>query len=153
MEAIFKRVSRKIQMFYILIISFCLVISACQSKDTVNESSSSLSEEKLATKEDIKQLLEPISNPDVFEGAISFASVSNGCTRAADFKIIQISEAHGTCELAIYRVKPDYCKKAPQLIDIKLEWNRAEACEGAEVGFINPRLPTAEIHYHNKREL
>ena len=63
--------------------------------------------------------LEHLLNAETIPGGIRFTVISTGCTSAEDF----IAETNSSNEIAIYRIRPDLCRRAPMPVTLTLDWN------------------------------
>ena len=97
---------------------------------------------KSATKEVETQVtdnLEPIAEPSVQGPMMVFGVKSFGCTKPTDFRISAKADG-GHCLIEIVREKPDFCKKAPSISTMRVEWAAPSECAGLPVEFGNPLL-------------
>jgi len=93
-------------------------------------------------KNDEAQLV-PVSAIKFNGSKISAGVISFGCTTSADFTI-QHAVVNGVCELKINRVKRDFCKRAPFVANIELEWSQPDDCTDLNIVVANPLLITSD---------
>lgn len=87
--------------------------------------------------EDTSTRLEPLQYIAIDGDTINFGAQSTGCTLAEHFHIEH--HAHdGRCEIAVIRDKPDFCRRAPQVADLNLIWERPANCDADAVHISNP---------------
>lgn len=71
------------------------------------------------------------------DAVINASVVSTGCTLSEHFKV-EHDVRGGICHVTLVRTKPDYCRRAPFMIDIAIEWVRPAECESLMLEFTNP---------------
>ena len=86
--------------------------------------------------------LEAIENAGIRGGKLVFSAVSNGCSDSADFTF-NADAIDNQCQAQIVRLKPDYCKKAPEIKRFEIDWSPPQACKGLPVVFDNPAMPSS----------
>lgn len=69
--------------------------------------------------------------------AIELKVISTGCTNASDFTIRSRITSQ-QCEVSIYRIKPDRCKRAPYIKKLALPWNKTRECQHRNIRILNP---------------
>lgn len=87
----------------------------------------------------ITDKLEPIAEPSVQGPMMVFGVKSFGCTKPSDFRISDRVDGE-RCLIEIVREKPDFCKKAPSIRTMRVEWSASDECVGLPVEFGNPLL-------------
>lgn len=65
--------------------------------------------------------------------------ISTGCTSSTDFHI-EYNVEGGVCQVTIVRDKRDFCRKAPEVIQVQIPWERPMDCAGLDIVFTNPPL-------------
>ena len=72
-----------------------------------------------------------------YDGAAVVAKViSTGCTSDEHFEVYQ-EVRDGSCYLTLMRNKPDYCRRAPFVMDVTVPWTLTEDCSTLPVVFGN----------------
>lgn len=88
---------------------------------------------------EIRDKLESIVEPNIQGPTMVFGVKSFGCTKASDFSInAKVEDGH--CLIEILREVPDFCKKAPSIRTMRIEWAAPDDCAGLPVEFSNPLL-------------
>lgn len=83
--------------------------------------------------------LEKLYGIKISDSNLQINVLSTGCTKADDFKIdSKITEK--TCEMSIYRIHPDLCKRAPIQETIQLSWDDYNHCKNATLDLKNEVL-------------
>lgn len=80
--------------------------------------------------------LETLYFVDVKEKSIDVSVISTGCTSAKDFKI-ESQKIEEACQVGIYRLNPDFCRKQPEKKVLSLPWDRKESCGDAPIKIKN----------------
>lgn len=70
---------------------------------------------------------------------MSFKVLSTGCTKPEDF-IFSTKINDRLCQLTIYRIKPDLCKRAALPKKITLHWDKNTHCEDKDIQLMNPSM-------------
>ena len=73
----------------------------------------------LADRDTTMKKLEHLLNLEIIPGAMRITVISTGCTSARDFSV----ETNSNGETAIYRIHPDFCRRAPRPVTLTLGWN------------------------------
>lgn len=94
--------------------------------------------------------LERVANVTVNQHNVLATVVSNGCTSAQDFTV-QYELVNDQCRVSIVRTKPDYCKRAPMAVDLRIASSLPSDCVGAEMIVINPELKIEQNNLILKR--
>lgn len=71
------------------------------------------------------------------EGFVRFGVRSTGCTTAEHFHI-EHELQEGQCAVTIVRDKPDFCRRAPHVIELSLAWSPPPSCNASAVQISNP---------------
>lgn len=69
---------------------------------------------------------------------IGITVISTGCTEADDFSVELNRNDDGTTSVAIYRLHPDHCRRAPMPVTLTLPWRDAKPDLTAPIQVINP---------------
>ncbi len=101
-----------------------------------------MSAERMTTKQ--FGVLEPLLDYKVDAKQITVSVMSTGCTQVDDFSL-EVSQVDGVCEIAIYRQRPDRCRRAPFPQTLILPWDALQRCGDAVVKVVNsvtgPKMP------------
>jgi len=62
--------------------------------------------------------------------------ISTGCTSAEDFEISHVA-TQSACKLTLVRIKPDYCRRAPFVVEVSVPWSAPVDCQDLPVEFTN----------------
>lgn len=81
--------------------------------------------------------LEQLYAYQVMESHVEITVISTGCTSFSDFIVVS-EQVENQCQLAIYRVEPDLCKRSPMPTTLEVPWKKTLNCQqDAEVVVIN----------------
>jgi len=116
--------------------------SQAQPADSADRTNKLIPAKATMAKNDEAQLV-PVSAIKFNGSKISAGVISFGCTTSADFTI-QHAVVNGVCELKINRVKRDFCKRAPFVANIELEWSQPDDCTDLNIVVANPLLITSD---------
>lgn len=116
--------------------------SQAQSAGSADRSNKLIPAKVTMAKNDEVQLV-PVSAIKFNGSKISAGVISFGCTTSADFTI-QHAIVNGVCEVKINRVKRDFCKRAPFVANIELEWSQPDDCRELDIVVVNPLLITRD---------
>lgn len=94
---------------------------------------------KKGTEMQTRDKLESLSEPSIQGPTLVFGVKSFGCTKSSDFSINAKAES-GRCLVEVLREVPDYCKQAPSIRTMRIEWAAPDDCAGLPVEFSNPLL-------------
>ena len=83
--------------------------------------------------------LEKLQSIEIGRDSLSITVISTGCTSAEDFTV-ESSERGDHGELAIYRIKPDYCRRAPMPVTLTLQWENTTGTDPGSLQVVNPVL-------------
>ena len=79
-----------------------------------------------------------------YDGVAVMAKViSTGCTSDEHFEVYQ-EVRDGSCYLTLMRNKPDYCRRAPFVMDVSVPWTLTEDCSTLPVVFGNELIDSHE---------
>jgi len=90
-------------------------------------------------KTDAFKKMEPLQQIKIKDKQLVFNVLSTGCTRTDDF-IIESQIVDQQCQLTIYRIKPDRCKRAAMPMTISLDWDKQKHCKKIDALLINPSI-------------
>jgi len=82
--------------------------------------------------------LETLHAVDPQKSFIGITVTGYGCTAAEHFKI-QATRNNDKCQVSIYRIRPDVCRRMPMPKSLELPWNAEEACGNATIEIVNPQ--------------
>lgn len=82
--------------------------------------------------------LEPLFHHEIRADKLVLSVLSTGCTRAEDF-VVDVQTVDEVCQLAVYRVKPDRCRKAPEPKQVLLDFDVKAACASKRIEVVNPK--------------
>lgn len=85
--------------------------------------------------------IEAISAVEFDGEKIKLSVLSFGCTNAADFQV-QHAVSDNRCNITIVRTKPDFCRRAPFVANIEIEWSLPKDCTDMTLQINNPILVT-----------
>lgn len=85
------------------------------------------------------KIVEPLQQIKIEDKQLIFNVMSTGCTQTDDF-IVNSQTIDQQCQLTIYRIKPDLCKRAALPMQIKIDWDKNAHCNDNSVQLINPPL-------------
>jgi len=83
--------------------------------------------------------IEPLHQIKIDNKQVVFKVLSTGCTQSDDF-IINSLIINQQCQLTIYRIKPDRCKRAALPMKINLSWDKHTHCKNKEILLMNPSI-------------
>ncbi len=72
--------------------------------------------------------IEPLLSYSLSKGKIQFEVTSTGCTQPASF-LLETERVNKQCHISLYRIKPDFCRKAPFSLLITLPLETNSRCE------------------------
>ena len=81
--------------------------------------------------------LETLQNITVGRDGVSITVISTGCTTAKDF-VVELHRKADVPELAIYRIRPDFCRRAPMPSTLQLPWQEPDDYPGDKLRIVNP---------------
>lgn len=81
--------------------------------------------------------LETLQQVKIQDTQLNFKVMSTGCTQPNDF-IITSQIIDQQCQLSIFRIKADYCKRAAQLKEINISWDKKSHCGNSNIRVLNP---------------
>ena len=112
----------------------CFFATACMSQTTQGTEKN--------TKENIMKLkrLESLHSVSPKENNIEITVTGHGCTMPEHFDI-QVEKDSDECRASIYRIRPDFCRRAPFPITLKLPWNAKQVCGDASIKIVNSIKP------------
>lgn len=93
---------------------------------------------------------EPVSGFKFDGNTIVADVISHGCTRNDDFRIEHVV-SQNQCMLVVTRIKPDFCRRAPMLQTINVEWQVPAECQSLPIVLSNPVLVAPESGVPSKR--
>jgi hypothetical protein len=73
---------------------------------------------------------------------IGITVTGHGCTMPEHFDI-QVEHKNNKCQVSIFRIRPDFCRRASMPISLELPWNAQQACGGNPIEITNPKKPTS----------
>lgn len=76
--------------------------------------------------------VEPMLEYLIADNKLTAKVHSTGCTKKEDFKLELLNNT-GNCQIKVYRIKPDFCKKMPFPVTITLPIQDADQCKGIEL--------------------
>jgi len=119
---------------FLIVFLMCFVATACMSQATQDTEKD--------TKENIMKLkrLESLHSVSPKEDHIEITVTGHGCTASKHFDI-QIEKENDNCLVSIYRIHPDFCRRAPLPITLKLPWNAKQKCGSASIKIVNAVKP------------
>lgn len=131
------------------VLSFMLATAACSvdAQSTVSATSpdspeaTTLTEQKALDEQQTtgaKQVMdaERVYRIALEQGAVVADVISTGCTLAEHFEIRQeINEAQ--CQLTLVRNKPDFCRRVPFVMEVRVPWDAPDDCATLSVTFGN----------------
>jgi len=85
------------------------------------------------------KIIEPLQLIKIEDKQLTFKVLSTGCTQENDF-VINNQIVGQQCQLTIYRIKPDLCKRAALPKKIVLNWNKNTQCKDKDIQFTNPSI-------------
>jgi Fe-S-cluster containining protein len=121
----------------VLIVFFtCFVVTACMSQSTQGTEKD--------TKENIMKIkrLESLQSVSLKGNHIEITVKGHGCTMPDHFGI-EVEKNNDECRVSIYRIRPDFCRRAPFPITLKLPWNAKQVCGDAAIKIVNAIKPHA----------
>jgi len=116
-------------LFIILLLS--IIPLSCTSQETQNAEENNIMKLKR---------LETLRAVKLQDDYIEITVTGHGCTLLEHFDI-QIEEDNDECLVSIYRIHPDFCRRAPLPITLKLPWNAKQVCGDASIKIINSVKP------------
>lgn len=98
---------------------------------------------KVRMKSSDKNKVEAVSAVSYDGTHITASVISHGCTRSNHFSL-RHEIVNGSCSVTIERTKPDLCRRAPMLAEVKIEWTAPADCAELELVIANPVLVIAD---------
>ncbi len=89
--------------------------------------------------------LEPLQAIDIDRHGVEITVISTGCTGADDFRLALEENTDDHATLAIYRVRPDHCRRAPMPVTLRLPWSSETPFPQKRLRIANPISPPAAI--------
>jgi Fe-S-cluster containining protein len=121
----------------VLIVFFtCFVVTACMPQSTQGTEKD--------TKENIMKIkrLESLQSVSPKGNYIEITVTGHGCTMLEHFGI-EVEKNNDECRVSIYRIRPDFCRRTPFPITLKLPWNAKQVCGDASIKIVNAIKPHA----------
>ena len=115
--------------FIVLLVS--IIALSCTSQETQNAEENNIMKLKR---------LETLREVKLQDDHIEITVTGHGCTLLEHFDI-QIEEDSDECRVSIYRIRPDFCRRAPLPITLKLPWNAKQVCGDASIKIVNAIKP------------
>ncbi len=88
---------------------------------------------------DMKKL-ETLRAIDISRDGVEITVISTGCTAARDFQLA-LTPRQDVVELAVYRTRPDLCRRAPKPVTLLLPWRDDARFPEQKVRILNPVSP------------
>ena len=87
--------------------------------------------------EAVMKKLEALQDIAVEHDGVRVTVISTGCTTARDF-LIELRDRADVTELAVYRIRPDLCRRAPMPVTLLLPWREPGDHPAGKLRIINP---------------
>ncbi len=87
--------------------------------------------------------LEPLQAINIDRNGVEITVVSTGCTSTGDFRL-SLQDQGDLAELAIYRIRPDHCRRTPRPVTLTLPWNDETPFPQKRLRIRNPISGAAE---------
>ncbi len=84
--------------------------------------------------------LETLRAIDISRDGVEITVISTGCTAARDFQLA-LTPRQDLVELAVYRTRPDLCRRAPKPVTLLLPWRDDARFPEQKVRILNPVSP------------
>ncbi len=84
--------------------------------------------------------LETLRAIDISRDGVEITVISTGCTATGDFQLV-LTPHQDLVELAVYRTRPDLCRRAPRPLTLLLPWRDDAQFPEQTVRILNPVSP------------
>lgn len=81
--------------------------------------------------------LEILQQITIHKNKINFQAASTGCTKNDDF-LLHHQINNQTCQISIFRIKPDLCKRSVKFVNLSLPWEKDTTCGTSKIKTVNP---------------